>query len=243
MPYLSSALLVRKNMNAYGYGCPLMIDPDERIVHKKLQFKIKKSGLIKPDVFRRLLMARKEALREFKEKGKDALLAEMEEPQPKEDDPEVIRKQVLENIDKEERKHKKLREESRDHLERAKGKREGAVRQVEAMERELKMLHAKRKNLVVDLKSASKQVKSMVTQQKSMVSQLTSPSSGSFGGLLNKSPGTHPGPSSGNEIEEGEVKAPLTLSTNGHPNLSQQDSRRKQSSQWGNPLPLRWGSS
>ena len=118
------------------------------------------------------------------------------------------------------------------------------------MERELKMLHAKRKNLVVDLKSASKQVKSMVTQQKSMVSQLTSPSSGSFGGLLNKSPstlsytpGTHPGPSSGNEIEEGEVKAPLTLSTNGHPNLPQQDSRRKQSSQWGNPLPLRWGSS
>ena len=71
IPFLSSALLLRKEMDAYGYGDPVMINPEERLVHKKLLFRLKKSTCVKPDLFTQMLANRKRSLRRFEEdKGK-----------------------------------------------------------------------------------------------------------------------------------------------------------------------------
>ena len=159
MPYLSSALLSRPSMNAYGYGCPVMIDPDERLLHRKLQFKIKKANLVKPEVFNRVLSNRARALkRKEREPLRKPAPKEEAEPQP---DPEVVRRQILAGIEEEESKQQHALQELRGSLASVSRRKLDASRNSSRIEQELKRLHMKRKNLVVELKH----VASMMHQQ------------------------------------------------------------------------------
>ena len=232
LPLLSSALLARKDMDAYGYGCPAMVDPRERRHHKKVQFKIKKSALIKPDAFRSLLRARARALRRYRENGNRLDEEIMIEEQKREEvDPAEQLRLALEHLDGEEAKHRGQLTSLRDELSDLYQKREDSDRQRDKAQAELKRLQMERKNLVVELKH----VASTVHQQKAL---LTSPAATPFGLLgAAKSPSLAGTPAAAGaagsltsafEVEEGEVKGatPATM-VGGMP---------RRTSSWGGPL-------
>jgi len=244
MPLLCSDMLYRKEVNGYGYGCPLMVDPAEKLPHK-IKYKIKRSEMIKPNVFAQILRARDQAIQRAEEKKKEKLEGKEGAPKLSREELEKLElerdKQTIKHMQKEQQDCMSKLDTVQQSIKESGQKKAKLLQTVTQLESELRELNMKRRGLVVQLKHiASSHQSAAVTP--SHPPQLSNGLGGSRGSLdlhpllsASASPrkrdrwgSQQQGNSMGDAMEEGEV-----LSDQQH------HGRRGKaaSSAWGPPLP------